>query len=226
MKGTLYGVGVGPGDPELLTVKAVRAISQCDVVAVPDGRSGDQIALEIASPYIGGKEVLSLVLPMTRDQAELEAYRIQAAEQLCARLDEGKSIAFLTLGDPTVYSTYGYLHKLVAERGYPAEIVPGIPSFCAAAAALGTILCEGEEALHILPASYPDTGEALSLGGTKVLMKSGKKLGEVLAQLEERDLLSGACLAERVGLPGQRLKAGLDGSEESGYFTVVIVKEK
>ena len=165
-KGKLYGVGVGPGDPELLTLKAARLLRECDVVAAPDG---ERTAYQIAQRFAQGKPTLFCSLPMTRDRAAMAASHEAAADALCALLDEGKTVVFLTLGDPSVYSTYWYIHRLAAARGYAAEMVPGVPSFCAAAAALGRALCEGSEALHILPASH---GQALPEGGNLVLMKA------------------------------------------------------
>ena len=135
MKGILYGVGVGPGDPELLTAKAIRLLRECDAIAAPKSADGRQTALDIASPYIGqDKTILLFDMPMTHDKQVRNASHDAAADALCALLDEGKTVVFLTLGDPTVYSTYWYVHRRVAARGYAAELVPGVPSFCAAAA--------------------------------------------------------------------------------------------
>ena len=147
MKGILYGVGVGPGDPELLTAKAIRLLRECDAVAAPKSADGRQTALDIASPYIGqDKSILLFDMPMTHDRQARNASHDAAADALCALLDEGKTVVFLTLGDPTIYSTYWYVHKRVAARGYAAELVPGVPSFCAAAAAMGRALCEDGDA--------------------------------------------------------------------------------
>ena len=146
MKGILYGVGVGPGDPELLTAKAIRLLRECDAVAAPKSADGRQTALDIASPYIGqDKTILLFDMPMTHDRQARNASHDAAADALCALLDEGKTVVFLTLGDPTIYSTYWYVHKRVAARGYAAELVPGVPSFCAAAAAMGRALCEDRQ---------------------------------------------------------------------------------
>ena len=175
-KGKLYGVGVGPGNPELLTVKAVRVIQESDVVAVPRAGAGEQAALAIAAEYIGDKPVLHCDMPMTRDRAARDASHDRAADTICALLDEGKTVAFLTLGDPSVYSTCWYVHRRVAARGYAVEMVPGVPSFCAAAAALGRALCEVDEMLHIIPASHGALDAALDLPGGKVLMKAGKAI--------------------------------------------------
>ena len=162
-KGKLYSVGVGPGDPELLTAKAIRVLSECDIVAVPQSDGGGQTALDIAAQYIKGKTVRSFAMPMTHDRAARDASHDAAADAICALIGEGKTVAFLTLGDPTVYSTAWYVHKRVAARGCEAELVPGVPSFCAAAARLGRALCEDGEMLHIIPASHGREREGLAL---------------------------------------------------------------
>ena len=164
MKGILYGVGVGPGDPELLTAKAIRLLRECDASAAPKSADGRQTALDIASPYIGqDKTILLFDMPMTHDKQVRNASHDAAADALCALLDEGKTVVFLTLGDPTVYSTYWYVHRRVAARGYAAELVPGVPSFCAAAAAMGRALCEDGEMLHVIPVTHGRAEEGLSL---------------------------------------------------------------
>ncbi len=223
MKGTLYGIGVGPGDPGLMTLRAVRAISECGVIALPESGGGRHTALDIAREYVSGKPLLTLALPMTSDAAELARKREEAADLICEKLNKGVSVGFLTLGDPGVYSTYSYLHRLVTERGYDAAVIPGVTSFCAAAAALGIPLCEAGEPLHIVPAMYEDIDAALELSGTKVFMKSGKKLGETLKIIQEKKLP--AVLAERVGLCGERLYRDIESvNDAAGYFNVVIVK--
>ena len=225
MRGILYGIGVGPGDPELLTLKAIRAIRECGVIAAPDLGAERRKAFDIAKEYLANKPVLSLELPMTHDPKALERERGKAADLICAKLDEGESVGFLTLGDPTIYSTYTYLHKLVVARGYTAHIIPGITSFCAAAAALGEPLCEGGEPLHIIPALYGGLDNALSLIGTKVLMKSGKKLADTVELIKERKLP--ASMAERVGMQDERLIHDLNASEtDAGYLCVIIVKDQ
>ena len=225
-KAKLYGVGVGPGDPELLTAKAIRVIQECAVVAVPQSGAGDQAALTIAAEYIGDKPVLHCDMPMTRDKAARDASHDRAADEICALLDEGKDVAFLTLGDPTVYSTCWYVVKRVAARGYETELVPGVPSFCAAAAALGRALCEDGEMLHIIPASHGAVDEGLDLAGSKVLMKAGKSILEVRDKLAARGALQNAALVERCGMEGQRIVTDLSTMDDpTGYFSIILVKE-
>ena len=127
MKGILYGVGVGPGDPELLTAKAIRLLRECDAIAAPKSADGRQTALDIASPYIGqDKTILLLDMPMTHDRQARNASHDAAADALCALLDEGKTVVFLTLGDPTIYSTYWYVHKLSLIHICPGPVLHAI----------------------------------------------------------------------------------------------------
>lgn len=228
MKGTLYGVSVGPGDPGLITVRAVEVIRACDVIAVPRSSDGaERIALGIAGnavPELDRKELVELSLPMTRDPDRLEIARAAAVETLAGYLRAGKDVAFLTIGDVTVYSTYGYLHGRVKAMGFSAEMVAGVPSFCAAAARLGEPLTDAAKPLHIVPAPYEGLEEALSLPGTKVLMKSGKCFGEVRRLLAKRG--QDAKLVERCGLPGERVFPSLgEAPGDAGYLSIIVVKE-
>lgn len=226
-KGKLYSVGVGPGDPELLTAKAIRILSECDIVAVPQSDGGSQTALDIAAQYMKGKEIRSFAMPMTHDRAARNASHDAAADAICALIDKGKTVAFLTLGDPTVYSTAWYVHKRVAARGCEAELIPGVPSFCAAAARLGRALCEDGEMLHIIPASHGREREGLALPGSKVLMKAGRGVLRVRDELRESGQLEQAALVERCGMEGERVICDLDELDEpSGYFSIILVKEE
>lgn len=226
-KGKLYSVGVGPGDPELMTAKAIRILRVCDIVAAPQSDGGGQTALDIASRYIEGKPVRLFDMPMTHDKAARNASHDAAADAVCALLDEGKNVAFLTLGDPTVYSTAWYVHRRVAARGYETEIVPGVPSFCAAAARLGQALCEDGEMLHIIPASHGRELEGLALPGSKVLMKAGRGVLRVREALRESGQLKNAALVERCGMEGERVVRDMDELHEpSGYFSIILVKEE
>lgn len=224
--GILYGVGVGPGDPELITVKAVRILEECDIVAVPQTGEGEQTAWNIARRYIADKPVLSCEMPMTRDTAIRAACHDKAATAISALLERGKTVVFLTLGDPTVYSTYWYIHQRITQRGYTARLIPGVPSFCAAAAATGQALCEDGEMLHIIPASHATTEAGLDLPGSKVLMKAGRELLAVRDKLQQRGQLANAVLVERCGMAGERiLRDWSQLTQPTGYFSVILVKE-
>ena len=115
-QGKLYGVGVGPGDPELVTRKAERILRGADVVAVPDKGAGEKTALHIVREFVEGKELLCCPTPMVRDRSLLDGCYERIAEDICALLDQGRSVAFITLGDPTVYSTYIYVHSQQPDR--------------------------------------------------------------------------------------------------------------
>ncbi len=225
MKGTVYGVGVGPGDPELLTFKAARIISQCPVVAVPHTGTEKHMALEIVQHLLKDQEIVYCPLPMTKDPQVLDQSREESAEHICRYLEQGKDVAFLTIGDPGVYATYSYLHRRITNKGFAAKIVPGVPSFCAAAAALGRSLCEEKQPLHLLPASMEDLPQGLDLGGTKVVMKSGKQQQAVMDLLEQKQLLSRTALVERCSLPEQVVIPKLTQPVDTGYFTLLIVGE-
>ena len=223
--GKLYGVGVGPGDPELLTLKAVRVLREADVVLVPDSVKADKTALHIASAYLQNKTVETVTTPMVRDKAVVDAAYTAAAGRICALLDQGKQVAFLTLGDPTVYSTYMYIHEKVLARGYDVEVVPGVPSFCAAAARLNLSLCQGSEPLLIVPASHGAEG-LLDVKANKVFMKAGKSILELQSQLRDRGLLDHAAMVENCSMENERVYPRFaDLQEASGYFSLVIAKE-
>ena len=223
--GKLYGVGVGPGDPELLTLKAVRVLREADVVLVPDSVKADKTALHIASAYLQNKTVETVTTPMVRDKAVVDAAYTAAAGRICALLDQGRQVAFLTLGDPTVYSTYMYIHEKVLARGYDVEVVPGVPSFCAAAARLNLSLCQGSEPLLIVPASHGAEG-LLDVKANKVFMKAGKSILELQSQLRDRGLLDHAAMVENCSMENERVYPRFaDLQEASGYFSLVIAKE-
>ena len=229
MQGKLYGVGVGPGDPELLTLKALRLIKENEVIAVP----GKDIRASVAYQIVKGayedldkKILISVAMPMTKDPQVLKANHDKAADQVEDYLREGKNVVFLTLGDTTVYSTYLYVHKGILERGYEAEIVSGITSFCAVAARLNMGLVEADQPLHVIPATYKaqEMDEILKLPGTKVLMKTGKKMKQVKESIEKSG--QKAVMIENCGMPSEKIyRSAEEIPEDSGYYSLIIVKE-
>lgn len=226
--GTFYGVSVGPGDPELLTTKALRILAACPVIAAPRTAGGEQLALSIARQAVDltGKELLPLAFSMDRDEAVRKAAWQKAAGQVRAFLDRGRDVAMVVLGDVSIYATYCSLMELLQAEGYATEMIPGVTSFSAIAARLGMSLTTMEEPLHILPASQADQWEGLSLPGTKILMKSGRNLGPLMEELSRRDLLDKAALVANCGLPGEVVCRDLRKfSAPTGYYTTVIVKE-
>lgn len=227
-KGRFYGVGVGPGDPELLTLKAVRILEQCPVLAAPRTKGGETLALDIAKGAVSldGKELLLLRFTMDRDPAVREASYRAAAEQIEAQLSRGRDVAMVNLGDVSVYATYGYLARRIRAKGYETVMVPGVTSFSAVAARLGVSLTTMDAPLHIVPASAMAADEALALPGTKVLMKAGSQIGAVRQALEQRGLLDKAALVANCGLENEVVCTDLSQFPEGlGYYTTMIVKE-
>lgn len=224
--GKLTGVGVGPGDPELLTLKALKRIQACDLLVLPDSDRGSCVAygiVEKAWPGVQGKPAVSVAMPMTHDKARMAESHRAAAAEIERQLDEGKNVVFLTLGDPTVYSTYLYVHHLVQAHGYEAEIVPGVPSFCAAAARLGRSLGEGAEMIHIIPSSH-GVERGLDLPGVKVLMKAGSKMAQVKAALAERNLE--VAMVENCGMDRERcFESAAEIPDDAGYFSLLIARD-
>ena len=228
MTGKLYGIGTGPGDPELLTIKAVRVIEMCAVIAVPQTGNGEKTAFAVVQQYLAGKELLECRFSMERDVAKRKAARQTAAAGIMRCLEDGKDVGFITLGDPTTYSTYMYVHEMVVGAGFEAEIIPGVTSYAAAAAALGIALCAGEETLTIVGHSK-NIDELLDAPGNKVLMKSGENLNLVLNKLKERGYGDRTKIVCRATMDGQRLYNSIEEYEHSperGYFTVAIVHSR
>ncbi len=157
MPGCAYGVGVGPGDPELMTLKAVRILRMADVIAFAGSSTSDSTAFGIAVkavPEIMEKDLLPIHVPMTRDRQAQEIEHGRTAHLIETYLDEGKNVACLTLGDPSIYSSFSYYRKLLEKDGYKTEMVSAVPSFCAVAAKLNIPIAEWEEPVHIIPALY------------------------------------------------------------------------
>ena len=227
MKGKIYGVGVGPGDPELMTLKAVRLIKENEIVAVPGEQAKEAVAYKIAVqavPELADKTLVPVYMPMVRDRRLIEEQHRQGAELLKTYLDQGKDVVYLTLGDPTVYCTFSYLQHYLEADGYQVELVSGVPSFCAAAARLGLPLVEWDEPLHVLPAVHK-TGDKLDQSGTYVLMKSAshmKKIKELL-------IASGRKVDAVIdcGMDSEQVyRSAEEIPDEAGYFSLIIAKEK
>ena len=227
MKGIAYGVGVGPGDPEYMTLKACRLIRENEIIALPGKVPQESVAYKIAVgavPELAEKTLVPVDMPMVRDREKIDAQHRAAAKLFETYLDEGKNVVFLTLGDSTIYCTFSYIQHYLEADGYPIELVSGITSFCAAAAALGVPLVEWDEQLHVLPAVHRLEAE-LEQPGNYVLMKSASKMGAV------KDILrrSGRAVSmvENCCMPGEKRYHGVDEiPDDAGYFSLIIAKEK
>ncbi len=230
MAGILYGIGVGPGDPELLTLRAVRAIKESDVICLPradkDKCRAYQIALPVV-PELKYKKVISCEFEMTKDESALADMHGQFYEKYKQLLLDGYNLAFLTIGDPTIYSTFGYIMKYAKADGIEVEIVNGITSFCGTAAASGIVISEGNENIHIL-SGQGDIDEELKLPGTKVIMKSGKKLTtikEKLVKLESEGRVSVHAVIDCGMETEQIFTSAMTIPDEIKYMMTIIVKD-
>ncbi|MGA2402594.1 MAG: precorrin-2 C(20)-methyltransferase [Syntrophobacteraceae bacterium] len=231
--GVLYGIGVGPGDPELISMKGARILSQCQHVFVPKAScEGDSTALTIASRYlIADSQVHELLFPMVTDRIELSRHWEQSAESIAAVVKTGKDACFLTLGDPLLYSTYIYLLRALRMKNPFIEVitVPGITAFSAAAALTGFAVGEGKELVTIVPAAddLESVRKALASGGTVILMKIGKRLTKILDLLEEAGLMDQAVFVSSAGQDTQRTETDLRKlraeGQKAGYLSIILI---
>ena len=231
MKGILYGIGVGPGDPDLITLKAINAIKDSDVICLPKADKENCRAYQIALPSVPElryKKIISYEFEMTKDQEALEKMHLNFYNSYKELLLEGYNLAFLTIGDPTIYSTFGYIMKQAKRDDIDVEIVNGITSFCGTAAASGLILCEGDENLHII-SGQGDLDEELALPGTKIIMKSGRNLSRIrekLVELENAGKVSVHAVID-CGLETEQIFPNAMTIPEDGkYMMTIIVKDK
>lgn len=229
--GTLFGIGVGPGDPDLITLKAVKTLKAVDVVfAAASTKNEASLALSIASPHLrAGAEIVRLDFPMTRDQAVLGAAWRANAGTVAAHLAEGKSAAFLTLGDPLTYSTFGYLLRtlngLLAE--IPVQVIPGVTSYQAAAAHTGRVLVESGESLAVVSgvAEEEELERILSAADSAVILKAYKNLPAIRRVLLRLGLADCAVFVTRLGLEGEEVITRLDDApDKPSYFSLILVR--
>lgn len=223
MAGKLYGISTGPGDPELLTLKAVRILSECGVIAAPRKPEGSSLALQIAGAAVdlSEKRMMLLDFPMTRNRAVLTENFDRIASQLCDVLQHA-DIAMLCLGDISLYATFPEIGKRVAAKGFEVETVSGVPSFCAAASRAGLPLVSADEPFQVLPYGCPDFAERLSLSGAKIILKCGSHMPELRVLLQKLGLLERSYAVENCGLENECLYPELP-EKACGYFTVVCI---
>ena len=232
LRGKLYGIGIGPGDPKLLTLRAKEALDKADIIFTPKGSDdGVSVARRIIEQVIESKKTyVELTFPMTKDKAVLKRYWKKAAQRIAGEIKKGKQTAFVTLGDPFIYSTYIYLLKIL-KQDFPdikVETIPGISAFNAAASRAGFSLLEGKEKMAVLPVTETLDGieEALKDFDTVVLMKVGAKLQKVICLLKQKGLAQNAVLISRVGHPNEKIIRNIASlkDKELGYLSVILVK--
>ncbi|MBL1073810.1 precorrin-3B C(17)-methyltransferase [Nocardia sp. 2] len=233
-RGKLWGVGLGPGDPELVTVKAARVIGAADVIAFHSARHGRSISRGIAAPYMRAGQIEEhLVYPVTTEttdhpggyQGAIDEFYASAAALLAEHLAAGRSVALLAAGDPLFYSSFMHMHRRLADR-FDTEIIPGVTSVSAASAALGTPLVEGDQVLTVLPGTLPAEELARRLRGTEAaaIMKLGRTYPTVRQALSEAGRLDDAYYVERASTGRQRVLRAADVSDaEVPYFAITLV---
>lgn len=229
-----YGVGVGPGDPELITLKGLNALKAADIIIAPKAKmKGESVARNIVKKVLDvEKEFIELEFPMTKDEEELARRYKNAASLIKEKIDEGKVIAYLTIGDPLLYSTYIYLLNALKEAAPELEIetIPGIAAYSATASRLNYSLAEKDERVCIcpVPADMAELREVIERNDTVVIMKVAKKLPDVIALLEEMELIPHTVLGSHVGLEGEKMINGAEEyfivSEKEGYLSTIIVR--
>lgn len=243
MTGRLYVIGIGPGDPELLTLKAVKTLKDVLCICVPKGREGGgSLALSIVKEIVdlNGKEIIEAYFPMRKtkqhgkehnsESCELDRRWQETVETLLSKLNKGVDVAFLTMGDPTIYSTFFYLYDSLLELNpeLDVEIIPGVSSINASASKAKVSLGLANERIAVLPANYiDDLTETLRKFDTVVLMKVHRDFERILKSLDEAGLLECAIYASRVGMKDEKILRNLRNarSEDLNYFSMIIIKK-
>ena len=232
-KGKLYGIGVGPGDPELLTVKAVKAIESADVIISPTKKMGKpSIALQIAKPYIKPETKLVVMdfpmLSLSAERETLEKQWSENADQIQSMLNWGKTAVFLTLGDPMVYSTYSYVMEFLLDRGMEVETISGIPSFCSLAAHLNLPLTQGEESLGVvgMTQSEDEVAAVIDAHQNVVVRKVSANAAGLAKALRDRHLEDHFVMISNIGMDSEKVTRDIaDLEKKVPYLSTVLIKK-
>jgi precorrin-2/cobalt-factor-2 C20-methyltransferase len=229
MSGTLYGLGVGPGDPELITLKAIRLMRSCPVIAYPAPEQGDSLARAIMAPHLpGGQIEMAIRMPLLADRFPAQKVYDGAAAELGAHLKAGRDVAVLCLGDPFLYGSFMYLFARLA-GAHRTVVVPGVTSMTAAAASLGTPLAARNDVLTIIPAPLPDDAieSRLAASDAAVIMKLGRHFGRMRNLLDGLGLAGKARYIEHASFPTERALP-LDAVDASAvpYFSLILVHKR
>lgn len=231
MAGIFYGVGVGPGDPQLLTLKAVEVIKSADVIIAPKTeKKEDSTALSIARPYLKEDvEILKLIFPMINDSERLALAWQDNKEAILEQLEAGKKVVFLTLGDPMFFSTYMYVYRLLKDCGHQIETIPGIPAFCAMGSQLGLPLAEGNDVMCIVPATMDEAGldKILETADNVVLMKVYKNFAKIRESLKKHGFSDNAVMVSKCGLPDEVISYDLEtvDADTVNYLSTILAKK-
>lgn len=226
MTGTLFGLGVGPGEPELLTLKAHRILSAAKIIAYPAPDTGPSFAREIVADYIQpGVHEIPIIIPMTKTRFPAEEVYDQAAKIIAAHLDQGNDVAVLCEGDPFFYGSFMYLYARLSHR-YSVEVVPGVSSLMACAAAFGRPLAARNDVLTVIPAplEYDRIKHQLENTDAAAIIKIGRHFDKVFSLLRELNLLERSGYVERASLHAQKIfRLSETDINKAPYFSMILV---
>ncbi len=228
-KGKLFGIGVGPGDTDLLTIKAAKILRNVEVVCSPrSAESKNSLALSIVQPVLNERidnyEILDPLFPMVEDKLTLNRYWDQAAESISKKLNNGKDVAFITLGDPTIYSTFSYVAKRLVELSFEIEVIPGVTSFTGCAAAAGISLGEKDEIVVIVPKVDDRLACIMEYGDTFVIMKTSRH-SKNLEEIVSKDKRTKSIISvQNCSMQNENVFEGF--SKDKKYLSTTIVKFK
>ncbi len=231
MQGIFYGIGVGPGDPELLTVKAINAIKNSEIIIAPKTeKKSDSLALSIAAPYLRADvQIVYQTFLMVKDFEESPNFFEDNVAEILTYIRAGKNVGFLTLGDPLFFSTYIYIFKLLKNSGVQIETIAGVPAFLAIAAKIGYPPAYGNDILSIIPATADaeKISAALKVSDAAVLMKVYKNFGEIVELLDNEKLLENAALVSRCGLEGEKIITDINAhkDEKLNYLSTILTRK-
>jgi len=233
MTGKLYGMGLGPGDPELITLRAARILSRVSVVCAPkSGEDKESIALSIAKTHVNkNAKIIQPIFPMSKDIKKLEKSWDEATEMIFSELKQEKDVAFITVGDPLFYSTYSYILKKMKERHSEVEVetIPGVTSLSACFAQLSLPLAERSEKIAVLPAAYglKELKELAKVFDAVILMKVSRNFDKIVDTLEKLGLKGNAIFVSRCGSKNFFF-SDMDSmvGKEIDYLSMIIIKRK
>ena len=224
--GTLYGVGVGPGDPDLLTLKAVKIIAQCPVIAYPAADRTDSLARAIAAPHIpAGKTEIAIITPMVPGRFPANDVYDAYAKEIAVHLSAGRDVAILCEGDPFLYGSFMYLFLRLADD-YATQVVPGVSSLAACAAVAGAPLVSRNQVLTVIPGPLDeaDLEARLTNSEAAAIMKVGRHLPKVRAVIEKLGRLDRAQYVERATMADQKIMPLSEAPDTAPYFSMILVR--
>ncbi len=222
MKGILYGVSCGCGDSDDMTLKAVKCINNCEIIAVPRTNGKTTIALDIVKENVdlSDKDIMICDFAMSNDRAVVENAHKIIVDKVVKCLEDGKSVALINIGDVSIYSTYSYIAELVEKQGYETKRIAGVPSFCSVAEKLNISLTDLLSPIHIYPAMYEDLDVICQMDGTKILMKNKLSIEsdkEILKKYK-------AMAVQNCGLITENICHDIEKIKDGNYFTTIVVK--